>query len=312
MHRACGVTAYAVDMRGGYGGSRNAIWGGLGAKLTGKINVTPGADLTVDVAANGIIIDNTGGGGSNGGSGGGYSAIQTTSGPIVVAGGGGGVGSSFFPTGITATTAFVDNADKAPRVALVVAFGVASVSPLEGPAAGGTSITITGTEFTADATVTVGGAGCTPVVFVSTTEISCTTTAHAAGAADVAVTVGGETVTMTSAFTFTGSDTPAASVCPLTLVKPLPARKRLPVGKPIQLLKGARTVSSCTLRLNSSGRIATRGDMRGVRIVVNKRTGRVVALATTRNAKAKLTVVATPKLAPYNQRSDRFARSWTS
>src|SRR5260370_39258364 len=62
---------------------------------------------------------------------------------------------------------------------------VGSVSPSSGAAAGGTAVTITGTNFVTGATVTFGGAGATNVVVVSATQITATTAAHAAGAGNV-------------------------------------------------------------------------------------------------------------------------------
>ena len=65
---------------------------------------------------------------------------------------------------------------------------VSSVSPNSGPAAGGTTVTITGANFAAGATVTFGGAAATNVVVVSGTQITATTPAGSAGAATVTVT----------------------------------------------------------------------------------------------------------------------------
>src|SRR5207245_6870406 len=70
---------------------------------------------------------------------------------------------------------------------------VTAIDPTSGPTAGGTAITITGTSFdTGPATVTVGGTGATGVTVVSATQITATTPAHAAGLADVVVTIGGQ------------------------------------------------------------------------------------------------------------------------
>jgi hypothetical protein len=66
--------------------------------------------------------------------------------------------------------------------------GVSSVGPTTGPAAGGTGITITGTNFVTGATVAVGGTAATNVVVTSATQITATTPAHAAGAVTVTVT----------------------------------------------------------------------------------------------------------------------------
>jgi len=65
---------------------------------------------------------------------------------------------------------------------------VASVAPSSGPLAGGTAVTITGTGFLAGATIDFGGSACSGVTVVSSTSITCTTTAHASGAITATVT----------------------------------------------------------------------------------------------------------------------------
>ncbi|TMG40064.1 MAG: hypothetical protein E6H88_00515, partial [Chloroflexi bacterium] len=69
---------------------------------------------------------------------------------------------------------------------------VTAVSPTSGPTAGGTPIAITGTNFAAGATVSVGGTPATGVSVLSATQLNATTPAHAAGPADVVVTIGGQ------------------------------------------------------------------------------------------------------------------------
>ena len=54
---------------------------------------------------------------------------------------------------------------------------VSSVSPNSGPTAGGTAVTITGTNFAAGATVTFGGTAATNVTVVNSTTITATTPA---------------------------------------------------------------------------------------------------------------------------------------
>ena len=128
----------------------------------------------------------------------------------------------------------------------------AAISPDNGPTAGGTSITITGTGFQAGATVTVGGNACTGVNVASASSISCTTAAHAAGASDVVVTnTDTQSVTANGAFTFvappsppTPVDTPpatampseaaAASSTPATTAPMPPALRRLHATPPSQ------------------------------------------------------------------------------
>lgn len=65
---------------------------------------------------------------------------------------------------------------------------VTAVDPASGPAAGGTAVTITGANFTGATAVTIGGVAASAFAVVNDTTIAATTPAHAAGAADVAVT----------------------------------------------------------------------------------------------------------------------------
>jgi hypothetical protein len=100
-------------------------------------------------------------------------------------------------------------------VSQVIAPTVTSVSPNNGPTAGGTAVTITGTNFAAGATVTIDGAAATNVVVVSATQITATTPAGTAGVANMAVTVNGQTGTLANGFTYVTSPT-VASVSPAT------------------------------------------------------------------------------------------------
>lgn len=81
-----------------------------------------------------------------------------------------------------------------------------SIVPDNGPAAGSTAVTITGTGFVEGATVTVGGAAATSVVVVSSTSITAVTPAGTIGARDVVITNGDSdegAVTASGAFTYT-------------------------------------------------------------------------------------------------------------
>ena len=95
----------------------------------------------------------------------------------------------------------------------VVAPTVTSVSPNNGPPAGGTAVTITGTNFAAGATVTFGGTAATNVVVVNSTTITATTPAGSAGAVTVTVTVNGQSGSLTSGFTYVVAPT-VSSVSP--------------------------------------------------------------------------------------------------
>ncbi len=90
---------------------------------------------------------------------------------------------------------------------------VSSVSPNSGVAAGGTSVTITGTNFAAGATVTFGSTAATNVVVVNSTTITATTPAGTAGAVTVTVTVNSQSGSLTNGFTYVGQPT-VTSVSP--------------------------------------------------------------------------------------------------
>jgi len=80
---------------------------------------------------------------------------------------------------------------------------VTSVSPTSGSTTGGNSITISGTGFASDATVSIGGVPATRVVVSGSTSITAVTGLRtAAGAAEISVTTGGKTSTLANAFTF--------------------------------------------------------------------------------------------------------------
>lgn len=85
---------------------------------------------------------------------------------------------------------------------------VTAVTPPSGSTAGGTPVTISGTNFANNAAVTFGGVAATNVVVVNATTITATTPAYAAGA--VSVTVANpdlQTGTKSSAYTYVASDT---------------------------------------------------------------------------------------------------------
>ena len=70
---------------------------------------------------------------------------------------------------------------------------VTGVSPAAGPLTGGTSVTITGTNFTTGASVSFGGTAATGVSVVSSTSITATSPSSSARTVDVTVTVSGTT-----------------------------------------------------------------------------------------------------------------------
>lgn len=89
---------------------------------------------------------------------------------------------------------------------------ITSIAPTNGPQSGGTTVGITGTNFTAADTVTFGGLAAA-VTFNSSTSLSATTPAQAAGTVDVTVTNVNGTDTLVGAFTYDAPPT-IASITP--------------------------------------------------------------------------------------------------
>src|SRR6478609_8861185 len=82
------------------------------------------------------------------------------------------------------------------------------IAPATGPASGGTSVAVSGANFTAGASMTIGGVAATEVSVVSGGSITGKTGPHAAGAADVVVTQGGQSARLVSAFTYVAGAPP--------------------------------------------------------------------------------------------------------
>jgi hypothetical protein len=102
------------------------------------------------------------------------------------------------PDGTSATTTFT----------YVAAPSITAITPVSGPTAGGTAITITGTGFQSGATVQVGGVTASSVSLLGSTTITATTPAHPTGdvpslAVDVVVSnPDGQIATKSNAFTY--------------------------------------------------------------------------------------------------------------
>jgi hypothetical protein len=105
---------------------------------------------------------------------------------------------------------------------------ISSVSPNNGTTFGGTTVTISGTQFAAGATVLIGGTAATDVAVQSPTSLTAKTAQHAAGAVPVSVTVNAKTGTMASAFTYVaqGATTNAPPV--IASFKALGSRRNMP------------------------------------------------------------------------------------
>jgi hypothetical protein len=123
-----------------------------------------------------------------------------------------------------------------------------SVSPASGRAAGGYTVTITGTGFVANATVTFGGTAATNVAFASATTITATVPAHDAGAVAVVVTnPDGQSGTLANGFTY---------VAPPTVTSISPASGGIGGGEDITIT-GTGFVEGTTVRFGSDPAIET-------------------------------------------------------
>jgi phosphatidylinositol-3-phosphatase len=89
---------------------------------------------------------------------------------------------------------------------------IGDLTPTSGPAAGGTTVTISGTGFANGATVTFGGTAASNVNVVGSTTITALTPAHASGPVNVVVTnPGGQNATSANGFTYAASPAPTVS-----------------------------------------------------------------------------------------------------
>ncbi|HKS96222.1 MAG TPA: IPT/TIG domain-containing protein [Terriglobia bacterium] len=120
---------------------------------------------------------------------------------------------------------------------------MSSVSPNSGSTNGGTAVTITGANFAAGATVTFGGSAATNVTVASSTSITATTPAHAAGAVNVVVTnTGGQSGTLSSGFTYTSSTS-----TPISFVQVAAATPQTPSSTVSVAYKVAQTAGNLNI-----------------------------------------------------------------
>jgi hypothetical protein len=91
---------------------------------------------------------------------------------------------------------------------------VTAITANSGTTAGGTSVTITGTNFTGATTASIGGSAATFVTVVNATTITAATPAHAAGAVSVTVTTPAGTGTGTNLFTYVAQPATISGISP--------------------------------------------------------------------------------------------------
>jgi parallel beta-helix repeat protein len=91
---------------------------------------------------------------------------------------------------------------------------ITQVVPANGPAAGGTNVTISGANLRNDCTIRFGGVPATNVAFVSASSLTATTPEHAAGSTDVLLTCGSDTFDFTAGFTYLAAAATLSNVTP--------------------------------------------------------------------------------------------------
>ncbi|MEM7166139.1 MAG: IPT/TIG domain-containing protein, partial [Planctomycetota bacterium] len=89
-----------------------------------------------------------------------------------------------------------------PAMAMAQPPSLTSLTPTNGSPLGGTTVVLTGTDFTASDAVTFDAIAATSVTFDSATQLTVTTPAHAAGAVDVVVSNGNGSSTLVGGFTY--------------------------------------------------------------------------------------------------------------
>jgi large repetitive protein len=101
---------------------------------------------------------------------------------------------------------------------VVPSLTVTAISPASGSTGGGTPVTITGTNLLSGDTVKLGGTSATNVNVASSTSITATTPAHAAGKVDVVVahSDGSSSSTLSQGFEYLSSSVTVTSVNPNT------------------------------------------------------------------------------------------------
>lgn len=89
---------------------------------------------------------------------------------------------------------------------LGIAPTISSISPNNGPVAGGTNITLTGRGFTSQSKIKIGGTLCTQTTFYSPTKAVCMTPSHTIGVKDISIeNLDQQKSTLAAAYTYSSN-----------------------------------------------------------------------------------------------------------
>ncbi len=134
-----------------------------------------------------------------------------------------------------------------PQPAPAAAPTVTGISPGSGPTGGGLSVTITGTGFTSGATVSIGGTPAAGIAVATSTSITATTPAHAAGAADIVIAnPDGQSGRLAGGFTF---DVPVSAPPAIAAIAPASGSTS---GGSIVTITGTGFASGATVTFGST------------------------------------------------------------
>ncbi len=189
-------------------------------------------------------------------------------------------------SGLSGRIARLDGSGPAPTIS--------AVSPPSGSTAGGTQITVTGTNLTGTTSVTVGGTPCRGPVVNEGAEITCTTGPGPTGPADVAVVTPGGQVVVAAGFTYSA---PRQQAQPRGAV-PRSLRRQ---GATIVNAAGARTVQGRPVTARVTVLAPTRRPGRCVQVVNGPRRRTTVVLSGACRTRIAVTYTAagTAAFAPY-------------
>lgn len=91
---------------------------------------------------------------------------------------------------------------------------ITQVVPANGPAAGGTNVTINGANLRSDCTIRFGGVPAANAGFVSASSLTATTSEHSAGVVDVALVCGSDQFDFANGFTYLAAAATLSNVTP--------------------------------------------------------------------------------------------------
>ena len=123
---------------------------------------------------------------------------------------------------------------------------ISMIAPTNGPTAGGTPLTITGTGYLSGVTVSLGGTPATGVTLVSGTSITAISPSHATGAVDVVVTNSdGQSGTLSGGYTYTGAN-------PAPTIKSIAPATGLTTGSTAVVITGTGFLPGATVSLGGN------------------------------------------------------------